>query len=207
MKRTFLCVAAMALAASTLGGCKSSTEKAEEKSVASARTFRHDLAQMPARVDGTMNTLYDVGATNTTNRADRYNAFRDQLNWLQQDAKRVAAEADKAKSDRETYFREWNREAVRADAAKREDMNATAAARRINYDNAVAYLENAKENYRQLVAQLNDINKMLGGDLTKFSSPDVQQGINNATVKSTNLKNYISRLTEQIDSALAGVPE
>jgi hypothetical protein len=205
MKTRALCIAAIA-AASFLSACASSTERAESKSVSSARSFRDDLTVMPSRVDATMNKLYEVTSTTNTNRGDSYNAFRDQLQYLQQDANRVSGEADKAKSDRERYFREWNREAAKSDPAKREEMKTTAAAERLRYDTAVSYLDSAKQNYRDLIAQLNDINKKLGANLGSYSSPEVQDGVSNAVLKSTNLKNYMARLTEQIDTALAGVP-
>ena len=68
---------------------------------------------------------------------------------------------------------------------------------------AISYLDSAKQQYRDLVAQLNDIKRSIDANSASSTTPAVQNKVSEASLKAVETKNYIARLGEQIDAILA----
>lgn len=201
----FVCVLAVAAAGSaliTLPGCKSNEqERIDARSAAG--TLRQAMKSAPAQIDTTMNALYQATSGDNTNRAARYNAFKSQSVILEEDAKFIRQDAQRARADAAKYFKQWAQESVAADPSKAVQMTPVMEGRINNYDTALTYLDGGRDSYQALVTDLNDIKKALDANLGDANSAAIEKKVNAAKLHSVDLKNYIAVLSERIDATLA----
>jgi hypothetical protein len=206
MVRNSVLIGALLMSSAALlapvSGCASTEDKRVEARH-TAKTFRESLADRPKQIDATMSSLYEVTSGATTNRGASYREFSEQVAYLQGDAQHVAKHADTARTDADKFFQQWARDAVKAAPDKREQMEGAMAGRTTNYQTALSYLDNGRDRYRALMTDLNDIKRTLDANLSAYSSDAVRGKVGDAQLKAFELKNYIARLSEQIDSTLA----
>lgn len=187
---------------STLSGCASSEPQREDVREA-AGTLRQSMKKAPAQIDATMNALYQATSGDNTNRASRYNAFKSQLVILEEDARFIRQDAQKARADAAKYFKQWASESVAADPSKSTQMTPVMEGRVSNYETALTYLDGGRDAYQALLTDLNDIKKALDANLNDANSAAVGKKVQAAKVHSVDLKNYIAVLSDRIDTTLA----
>lgn len=196
-------VVAACSSALVTGGCKSPQEAARETARASAGDFRTALQSMPGNIDSMTGKLASLIDARNTNRGASYLDFTRQLPLLDRDALMISDQADKATADASAYFKEWGKSSMNtADPAKRAAMETAMANRKTDYNTALAYLNDGKKSYRDLMGNLRDIEAKLKSGVTQESINAAGPAIQKAMMDATNVKNMVARMTEQLDATL-----
>ena len=193
----------LAAIAVTAPGCKSPTEKAEGQVMYQLRNMRADLQHAPQLIDLTTEALNTATAWQNPNRAADIVTLQSRLDDLQDSAKRLSNQVIAAKADSDRFFREWAREANRASAGQRAEITDAMASRRNNRDIALSYLHNADTAYTSYVSQIEAIERALLTDSSPSSIEGVSPMVSNAITDGNKAKEYLLRLLDQVDSALA----
>jgi ABC-type transporter Mla subunit MlaD len=159
---------------------------------------------MPGQIDAVMNNLNTLTAGTTTNRAEVFEEYSRNLTQLEHHAKSVAHARDDAEKNSQKYFREWLQSSRSyKDPAKRDAAIQSLEAGRSQTDQARAYLNQGAGDFRSLTDQLNGIRSTLGKDMSPATVQKVGSSLGPVLDKANNVKQYIARLDEQIDAALA----
>jgi len=189
----------------TTTGCKSSREVAGTVRERSVRDFQFQLDQMPARLDGMIKTMSELGSGTNPNRAATLAQFSQQLDALQGDARTLADASDQAKADSQRYFREWVRETrTIPEGAEKDAALAQLNKGSTRFDIANRYLQEGTRNFRELNGALENIRTKLTADLNSFTTPEFGRQFAAATDAATATRARIDRLDDLINSALTG---
>lgn len=186
-----------------VGGCASNKEKAHDELLAQASTFRESLKKIPPQLDEVSKRMSAAGTGQNKNRADDVREFSKSLAKLREQGRMVASEAARAEVDTQKYFTAWAEQAQHANMADRPAARSGYMASRENADTAMRYLSTARDNFRQLMASLDSMEAKLKADQSESGIMAIQKDFGTATVKTMELRNYIDRLNESIDAALA----
>lgn len=181
-------------------GCAVDSEAQRAEARGAAGSFRNSLDDMPAQIDETMSKMMALADNRTGDKSQTLSEFSKSLAKMDADARALSAHADRANQDTEAYFRQWEREAIRSENTSLKDE--TVAQRRARYQNARAYLGDARKNYLELTENLHAIERMYQRGGIDSTDPGVSAMIEDAIKDSVNVKNSIARLGEQIDTAL-----
>jgi hypothetical protein len=204
LPRAFMTVPVAALlAAAALTGCQSQKEKSREEMLSQASTFREQLNKMPAQIDETTKRLVAATAGQNPNRADDLREFNRSLETLRKQAQYVGSEANKAEIDASKYFTAWAKEVKRTPTADRAATREAAALSRAQVDQARSYLDNARNDFLDLIAAYDNASKRLATDLSEQAVMAAQPDVQAAISKSLDVRNRIDRLDDVIDAAVA----
>ncbi len=205
MARRSVSAALVLLCASVLvlAGC-STTAGYGKRAARSARDFQEELQVMPGQIDAVMNDLNTLTAGTTTNRADVFKQYSKDLEKLEDHAKSVAHARDEAVKNSQKYFREWLQSSRSyKDPAKRDAALRALDAGQSQTNQALAYLNQGADDFRSLTDQLNEIKSTLARDMSPANVQKVGSNLGPVLDKADDVKQYIARLDEQIDAALA----
>lgn len=201
--RTIVAVSVAVGMVHTIPGCASSTERAASEARSSVSKFRENLEAMPNNIDRTIAALDEMRSTQNTNRAKTYRDLSTQFAWMQNRAKDLGEQADKATSDSDAYFRAWVGEAMKnSSSEERREAQDAISARRDLRDQAVRYLSEGRQQYTELANSIRDLQTSLRGNLTQANVSALTPQIERTVLKATDVKEYIARLDEQIDAIL-----
>ena len=191
------------LAAGGLSACSSKAEKAHDVMLDQASDFRESLKKIPPQLDDVNKRMFKAAEGQNPNRAQDVREFSKSLESLRAQARVVASEANKAEIDANKYFTAWAKDAKRADAADRPAIRADAKASKEQVNIALRYLDTARDDFRELLGTLDGIETKLKADQSESAIQALLPNVGRAQVKTNDLRNYIDRLNESIDAALA----
>lgn len=183
--------------------CKSPKEKAEGQVIYRMSQLRSDLERAPNLIDLTTEALTRATSGQNPNRAADFATLQTRLDELQASTKRLTNEVITAKGDSDRFFREWAREANRTSAGQRAEISEDMAARRANRDRALEYLRNADTAYASYVTQVEAVERALLTDMSENSIQAVSPMVSNAFTDGNKAKEFLYRVNEQVDAALA----
>jgi hypothetical protein len=188
---------------SSLAGCASGAEATRSQARGEADSFRQSLSEMPGHIDKTIASLMTLSDNRAADKSKELKTFKNELATMDRDAREIGKQADRATSDADAYFSAWARETARtADPQKRQEMERTMTSRRANYETAQSYLNSARRRYLDLTENLHDIARMYERSGTDSTQPAVRDAIDQSVQDSVYVKNYVARLSEQIDTVL-----
>jgi hypothetical protein len=190
------------IAAASLTGCQSKTDKAKENLVDQAVDFRTQLNKMPADLDDVRSRLLAATSGQNPKRADDFREYSKSLARLRSDAMALGAEANKAEVDAAKYFLAWAKQTKNTAAADRAASRDTAAVGEAKVQEALGYLKRGRTDFNDLIAALSDVEKRLGANLTEQGVLAVQPDVQVALMKELDVRNYIDRLDDAIDAAV-----
>jgi uncharacterized protein YdiU (UPF0061 family) len=198
-----LTVAIVGAGASGLAGCESKREKAHDTMLEQASSFRESLKTIPPQLDDVSRKMAAACTGQNPRRAQDVRDFSTSLEKLRTQGRYVASEANKAEVDANKYFTAWAQEAKQSNMADRSGVQSQAKASKQQVDTALRYLDQARDDFRDLVGSLDRIETKLKADQSEEAILGVQRDFGKAQVSTMNLRNYIDRLNETIDAALA----
>ena len=205
VKRLLIALSAMMTLVIAGAGCSSQKEVAGTVASRSVRDFQKDLDAVPGQIDSVMSSLTKLTAGDTADRASALTSYSKDLKELTSQASRIASARDQAESDTQRYFREWLKESRSIKSSSERDAAYQALdAGKARTDIALGYLDNAATEYRALAEQFTQIQSMLTKDLSASSVQQVASQLGPVFDKASATKNYVARLSEQIDAALLG---
>ena len=200
-------VTALALASALLlpaAGCQSAKQKAASETASTVAAFRKNLDAMPNNIDQVVSALTAMRAENNTNRAQTFRDLSEQFAWMQNRAKELGVQADKATADSSAYFRAWAEEAMADKSpAERQRVADNISARRDLRDTALSYLTDGRQRYQDLAYSVRDVQNSLRTNLTQANINALTPEIERIVLEATDVKNYIDRFDDQIDTILA----
>ncbi len=198
-----LVLVAVVFGVGLLSGCKSKTEKAGDTMKDQAMSFRDSLDRMPAQIDEVQRRALAAGAGQNPNRADDIREFNKSVATLRDNARVVASEANAAEVDANKYFTAWAKQAQKTNAADRPAVRAEAKASREQVNTALGYLERARDKFNTLMGSLDKVQSGLAKDQSEAGIVALQPDVAKIVSQSMDARNYIDRLKETIDAALA----
>lgn len=199
------CAALAAAGPAILTGCESARQVARDQARMDIRSFRAELNRMPGQIDRTINVLGDLTSEATTNREAVFAQFGRELGRMQEHGRSLSRQADLATRNSERYFRAWAEELRDADdPTDRAQGEAALRARTLKFDTALQYLTAGRNEFRRVLADMEAINSELTGNLTNEGIASVSGRAQTLIGHSVALRNTVDRMTEQIDSSLAG---
>lgn len=204
----FRLIASSVIAGSLLAAlpaCKSSKEVASEVASRDVRSFQQSLDQIPGQIDRTMASLSQLTAGDVADRSKAFADFSKDLSTLKTHAMEVAAQKDEAERNVQRYFREW----VKESRGMKSTQSRDAAYKAIESDSyrsetALGYMRNGSRDFRALIDKLNGFQNTLKSDLSPDAIRRVGEQFGVTNDEAIKVKGYIARLSEQIDSTLAG---
>ena len=190
-------------AAGTLGGCQSKKDKAAESTKAAVSTFQSELNKMPELIQSTSDWMVKATSGQNPKRADDFREFQKSLTKMRDRASLVAREEALAVADSDKYFRAWVKEANRTKPADRAAIDETIAASKAKRDISLGYFENARKSFTNLAATMTSIEGRMAKDMSEAGVMALQQDVSRAVTDAMNTRDYIDRLDDQINAALA----
>lgn len=200
-------ITALALASALIlptTGCQSAKQKAASETASTVAAFRKNLDAMPNNIDQVIGALTAMRAENNTNRAQTFRDLSTQFAWMQNRAKELGVQADKATADSSAYFRAWAEEAMADKSpAERKRVADNISSRRDLRDTALSYLTDGRQRYQDLAYSVRDVQNSLRTNLTQANITALTPEIERIVLEATDVKNYIDRFDDQIDTILA----
>ncbi len=185
-------------------GCQSAKQKAASQTASTVAAFRKNLNAMPNNIDQVIASLTALRNTENTNPAQTYRNLTEQFAWMQNRAKELGVQADKATADSSAYFRAWAAEAMADKSpAERKCVADNISARRDLRDTALSYLTDGRKRYQDLAYSVRDVQNGLRGNLTQANITKLTPQIEQIVLQATDVTNYIDRFDDQIDTILA----
>ena len=191
------------IASAGVVGCKSQKEKAESQTAYQLAQLRTDLVRSPQMIDLTNQSLQAASSGQNPNRAADVQTLQARIDDLQALRDRLSREVIAAQADSNRFFTEWAREANKASHGERAEITDAMAARRANRDRALATLRSADRSYTQYVTLLENVERTLRADSTEAGVRAASPAVSNAITEGNKAKEYLLRVIEQVDAALA----
>jgi len=188
----------------TLSGCASASQAAREQARGDIRSFRSELVRMPAQIDRTVAALNDATSQATTNRSAAVSQLGTELARMQTHGRLLNQQADLATRNSKRYFQAWTSELQASDdPTDRDQGKAALSARQRNFNIAMQHLNNGRNEYRRFLTDLESVHTSLANDMSDAGMNAVSARVQSLVGQSVTLRNTVSRMTEQIDTALA----
>lgn len=198
-----LAVSAALLAAGVAPlGCNNA-ERAREEARSSARTFRSTLEGLPNNVDATINQLVELTAANNSRRGETFRNFSRELGFMENRANELGRQADLAQSNADAFFREYISQSMASrDPAVRKAAMDSVSTRRDAVNTALSILDDGRRQYRELFANLRDIQNRLRTDMSPAAINNLSPQIQAAIRQGNDVKDYVAALDDRIDALL-----
>jgi len=183
-------------------GCNNA-ERAREQARTSAKNFRSTLEALPNNVDATINQLVQLTAENNTRRGETFRDFSRELGFMENRANELGRQADIAQSNADAFFREYVSQSMASrDPAVRQAAMDNVSNRRDAVNSALSILDDGRRQYRELFANLRDIQNRLRTDLSPAAINNLSPQIQAAIRQGNDVKEYVAALDDRIDSIL-----
>ena len=168
--------------------------------------LRADLVAGKEQIDRTMSALAAVSDPNQPNLQAAYRTYCDELDKLSAHQQRLAAEAEAMRQARTTYFARWDE---RVSDIDNPTIRAAAEERRTRLRNAQERISTdagqARDAYRPLMSDLQDVRKFLDGDLSKDTTAVLGPATTKAQKDAQVVKERIDVVIADLDAVQGAV--
>jgi len=141
--------------------------KLADKTGAGIAEFRDEVVNIKKAVDSAMVALDKVVTTAAEDPRKAYKEFDKAVPRVTDAANKARKRADDMKARGQAYFKDWERD---LESVKSQEIRNLALERKAKlqatFDNIKATVEPAKEQFNSWMADLTDLHKYLGNDLT-----------------------------------------
>lgn len=211
MTRTWIVVVSTML----LVGCSSNTKGPKRSATAAdgIGVVKQEVNKVLAQLETTVAALNDLVNAPKSDLTPQYKHFSNQVNKLEDLAKKVAARNQSMRAKTDAYFSTWEREST---AIKDENIRQVSAERRAaakaSFEKMRTEVAAGKAAFTPLMDQLKDIQLYLSNDLTTAGitscKPIAAEANANAVKVKTALNNVVtelSRVQTELSPAMAPV--
>ena len=203
MKRNPIHSALLCLGSGTLVlglvACASTGPSRSAKTVDTMNDTRAGLSKVRSQIDQTLTSLGDLMSASPEKLRASFSRYSKDVDTLRTDAAQTTKRFQSMKTKRNDYLVAWRKEQGQVnDPELRELGDARRTEVRANLDRVVESLMVASDAFDPFLANLGDVQKVVGNDLTPEGQSRV---VNTAVVKGANDKG--ARVAQNIDIALA----
>jgi hypothetical protein len=188
-----------------LSGCdSSSTYHQADVAVVHMNALKAEILSVKDQIAKTVPALNQVvEAANADPRA-AYETFRREFENTKRQSGRVRHRADEVKRQGQAYFHAWEAQFDKvADPETRERFEKRKTELAAQYDKIEEYAQRVEADYDAFMQDLNDIQLVLGVDLTRKGIQSVADLATKVTQDSKTIEGYLDRYVTILDGVMA----
>ena len=163
----------LSLAASTLAaavlitGCKTAGYKQADKTGAGIAEFRDEILNGKKNIDLTMSSLGNIAASANTDPRKAFEQYSKAVANLESSAAKIKKRAQDMRQQGQAYFQQWQQEMAQVSNPEIRKLSEERKAKlQETFDSIRKYTEPLKAQFDPWMADLKDLQKYLGNDLT-----------------------------------------
>jgi chromosome segregation ATPase len=148
-------------------GCSTTGQQQASSAATSLEETRTEIAGVSNALDKAVASLTDLAEKPQSDLRPQYDAYKASVQELEAQAKKVAASAKEMRDRGEEYFKSWEGKLTDINNPELRQISADRrAALSAHYKNVTEGYQKAKAAFLPLFQQLNDVQRILGLDLT-----------------------------------------
>ena len=190
--------------AACLGGCATHNYKEAEATSGALRATAEEANSALASIDATMASLRDLMRTEEGDLRPRYDAFSNSLDQMGASLVALQKRASAISAVANGYLDEWDRELQQV---QNGDLRTRSMERKRSIEQGLAAVENLKSQAREqgspVLADLQDVRRVLGTDLTRGGLASVKLTVVRLERSVADLRDTSARLSNDV-VALSG---
>jgi len=199
-----LTLAALVLAAA---GCGSTAGyKQADRTGERINTYRNDVANIKAAVDGSMKALDALAAAASTDPRKAYDKYAKSVDKVESAAETAKKNAEKMQAQGADYFKEWQ---AQLDTVKNEEIRALAAERKAKLQDTFANIkkvsQDAKTSFPPFLSDLKDLRTALGSDITVQGIDAAKGAFQKTRANGVEVQKNLDALVGELNSVVAAI--
>jgi hypothetical protein len=180
--------------------------KLADKTGASIAEFRDEILNVKKQVDATMAALGKVSAQASVDPRKAFNEFNKSLPRVEDAANKAKKRAEAMKARGQQYFAEWEKELA---SVSNPDIRKLAEERKAKLQEAFgsikSVMEPARDQFNAWVADLKDLDKYFGNDLTISGIAAAKDLITKATSEGQAVQLSLDKVIADLNTVVATV--
>jgi uncharacterized protein YhaN len=181
-------------------GCSTTGQQKASSAATSLEATRTEIANVSNALDKAVASLTDLAEKPQSDLTPQYNTFRTSVQELEAQAKKVGASAQAMRDRGQEYFSAWEKEGGDINNPELRKISADRrAALSSHYKNVTEGYQKAKAAFLPLFTQLNDVQRILGLDLTDNGLKMASSSASEAQKSAVIVKKELSGVSAELD--------
>lgn len=181
-------------------GCSTTGQEQASQAATSLEETRTEIAGVSAALDKAVATLTDLAEKPQPDLKPQFDAYKASVEELDAQAKKVAASAQEMRARGEEYFKSWEKGLTDINNPELRQISADRrAALSGHYKRVTEGYQKAKEAFLPLFTQLNDVQRVLGLDLTDNGVKMAAASASEAKKSAAIVKKELSGVSAELD--------
>jgi hypothetical protein len=199
-------VALLALAISAVSVSAAGYKQAD-KTGASIAEFRDEILNIKKEADATMVALDKVVTSATTDPRKAFKEFDKAVPRIDDAAKKAKKRAEDMKARGQEYFKQWEKELAEVN---NEDIRKLAEERKAKlqatFGSIKSFMEPARDQFNTWLADLKDLQKYLGNDLTIAGVDAAKELISKTKAEGQGVQQSLDKVIAELNTIVATLP-
>jgi hypothetical protein len=178
--------------------------KLADKTGASIAEFRDEIVNIKKEVDATMTTLDKIVTTAATDPRNAFKNFDKAVPRVDDAAKKAKKRAEDMKARGQAYFAQWEKEVA---AVNNPEIRKLAEERKAKlqavFGNIKTFMEPARDQFNTWLAELKDLQKYLGNDLTIGGIDAAKELIGKAKTGGQGVQQSMDKVIAELNTIVA----
>lgn len=197
---TAVCIGALATNGCSSGG----GYKRADATTSSIDAMRAEIVSGKDQIDATIKALNDVVASANANPRPAYETFTKEYAKTEDQAEKVSKRAAEIKKQGGAYFKAWETEFEKiASPELRKNFERRKAELQDEYAKIQAFSEGLRKDFDTFMSNLNDINIILGIDLTRKGIASISDYVKEATTTAVAINKRLDLYIKVLDQVAA----
>ena len=205
MSNRFFLVAAIALLMGTcVSGLAAQAHKKAEKSTETMRKTREEIAKAKIQKDKTMAALGQLVRQSGEDLRKPYKKFADELKKLEKSTEKVRKLATDMRAKNQDYFKAWEKELSKIQnpgLQKKAGERRSEAAKK--FEEVNPKMQSARAVFVSLMADLQDINRYLGTDLSSGGITTISEMVTETQNQNKAVDDGIEKVMQALEEFAA----
>ena len=197
---------ALSTLAGLLVGCATTGYRQAERSTASMQATRTMITEARREVAVAMSALNQIAGRSEGDLMSLVNEYAESLAALQSDRARIRSQIQTMRSRSEGYLDAWAEEAGALSSPAAREISAARQAETVRqYEALTAAMEASREAVEPLMANLEDIERMLKQDMTWAGAASVKALVKEASAQSREVQLRTGEVLKHLDQVAAAL--
>jgi hypothetical protein len=178
--------------------------KNADKTGASIAEFRDEIVNIKKEVDATVTALDKIVTTATTDPRKAFKEFDKAVPRVDDAAKKAKKRAEDMKARGQAYFKDWEKEMASVSNPEiRKLAEERKAKLQATFDSIRGFMEPARDQFNPWLADLKDLQKCLGNDLTIGGIDAAKELIGKAKTEGRGVQQTMDKVVAELNTVVA----
>lgn len=199
---TVLTVSVLCVGLSGFGpGCANKPEASKEKAAVQTGSFKQSLNAMPALIDAAVADMRAATTGQNPTRGVDIQRFQFSLGKMKEAANTVAISYQKALTNSNAFYDDWNREARQMTSAQQLEVQKMIGKRLETRADGMGFFDGARTSFLKLSKAMSELEANLARDPSEQNVVAQSDLVGKAMVSASDTRAYIDRLNDVLNAA------